>query len=488
MTPVTVNPAPATTALPVKQPAAQRAPSALLVMALLFVAYNANLRLVRIDDSLPARLLPFVFLIDHSITLDRWLQPYLASVHGPFGVYFAARYHQHWISSYPLITPLTITPLYALPAWWLAHLRPVPPPGDIVLVALIDVMEKLSASLLAALSGAILYLGLRRVTRPHAAVIITLVYGLASSTWSISSQALWKHGLEELCFAVLLWALIADDGQRLRYAVVAGLAAAAAASNTPPYGVVALLLAPVFVRRPKRLAAYLAPVTLVGGVTLIYNLHFFGRLIGPYVNPVDPSAFTIYRNYHTSFADGALGMLISPSRGLLVFSPWVLFALWGATRALRDRKYLWAPWVAAALGVVFLGYAKYSVWWAGWCYGPRYLTDFLPFLAFFLASVWDRVASRRILKTIFAAAVVFSVAVQAVGAFNYRLRWDALPVSVDRAPGRLWDWRDNQIWRTYRDGRAAPVLYDQLLMLLAAERASLSVRSPKARPSVANHG
>ncbi len=487
MTPVTADSEPSISAVPQLKLSGRRDPSAWLILALLFLIYNANLRLVRIDDSLPARLLPFTFLMDHSIYLDRWLNPYLPSVHGPFGVYFAARYHQHWLSSYPLITPLIVTPLYVLPAWWLAHLRPVPAPGDIVLVALIDVMEKLSASLLAALSGAVLYSALRRVVPAVAAVVIALTYGVASSTWSISSQALWKHGLEELCFAVLLWALIADDGRR-RYAIIAGVAAAAAASNTPPFGLLALLLAVFFRRRRERLAAYLVPVVLIGGATLIYNHHFFGRLIGPYVNPIHPSDYLIYRNYRTPFFEAALGMLFSPSRGMLIFSPWVIFALWGLVKALHSRQYAWAPWVVAALVFVFAGYARYSVWWAGWCYGPRYLTDFLPFFAFFLACVWNHLERRRALKAMFVAAVVFSVAVQAIGAFNYRLRWDALPVSVDRAPQRLWDWRDNQIWRTYRDGRGVPVLYDQFLMLLATERANLSMRKPAARPPIPNHG
>ena len=43
---------------------------AFLLCLLLFVLYNLNFRLVRIDDSVPSRLLPFSLLLNHTFYLD----------------------------------------------------------------------------------------------------------------------------------------------------------------------------------------------------------------------------------------------------------------------------------------------------------------------------------------------------------------------------------------------------------------------------------
>lgn len=52
--------------------------------------------------------------------------------------------------------------------------------------------------------------------------------------------------------------------------------------------------------------------------------------------------------------------------------------------------------------------------------------------------------------------------VSGVGAFCYpsprAVDWNATPVDVDRAHERLWDWRDPQLLRLWRNGPVAPRL------------------------------
>jgi hypothetical protein len=80
------------------------------------------------------------------------------------------------------------------------------------------------------------------------------------------------------------------------------------------------------------------------------------------------------------------------------------------------------------------------------------LTELLPPLMVLIAigvSVIDRPWPRRA----FAALALYSVLIQALGVFFYpKGHWDGTPQSVDAAPARLWDWRDNPIVRTARGG------------------------------------
>src|SRR5208337_2016490 len=205
---------------------------------------------------------------------------------GPNGVYFAQKAHGHWMSGYPIITPVLVTPLYVLPAWWISHQSPPLPQTSLGFLLIAYTMEKLSASLIAALSGALLFLALRKVASRNVSLAVALIYGLASNTWAISSQALWRHGLTELSFAFLLWALFrVPDSPSAPF--WAGLALAVATANKPLEAIliVAFLLYFVGRRQWKNCLLFLTPLVALGSLALAYDLHFFAKLVGVYNIP-----------------------------------------------------------------------------------------------------------------------------------------------------------------------------------------------------------
>ena len=436
----------------------------LLLCGFLFFLYNSNLHRLSTNDTLPARLLPFSLLVDGSLYLDNWVEPYRQrSAH--FGLpYFVSESRGHWMSSYPILTPLVITPLYVVPAWWLSQQPDTVPASTISLIA--DTMEKLSASLIAALSAGVLYLALGKVVSTPGSLLIALVYGMASSTWSVSSQALWTHGLTQLAFAFLLWALLRDPAS-WGYGFWVGLALAFAAANRPPNVLMAVALLIYFALRQRhQLLAFCAPLVIVGLGVLAYNLHFFGSVLGASPDAVRTSgALDIF--LQGSAGKGIAGLLLSPNKGLLVFMPWTIFALWGAVRLWRQRNFAWGPYVIVGAVALFLVYAQYDRWWGGWCFGPRYLTDLLPFLAFSLIAVLPRIQAAPLLQIAFALAIVVAVWVQVVGTYYYPGgQWDSQPLDVDTHPERTWDWPDTTISRNWQEGPAPPDLYERWSVFL----------------------
>ena len=427
-----------------------------LVCLLLFVIYNSNLLFLTSLDTLPARLLPFSLLLNGNLYLDEWIQPLIQHklVHGS---YFVTKSHGHWMSSYPILLPFLVLPLYVVPVWWLSH---QPKPVDLGTLFLIaDSMEKLSAALIAALSVWVLYRALRKVVSPVAGMLIALIYGLASSTWSISSQALWTHGLTQLAFAFLLWALLRDPAF-WGYGFWVGLALAVAAANRPPNALMAIALFIYFARHQRhQLRAFSAPLFVVGLAVLTYNVHFFGNLLGASPDALRTSgALDVFRQ--GSLVQGIPGLLVSPNRGLLVFMPWTIFALWGAVRLWRQRSFAWGPYVLGGAVALFLLYAQYDRWWGGQCFGPRYLTDLLPLLAFFLVPVWPLIKAAPLLRIVFFLSVAAALWVQVVGVYYYpAAKWHNQPVSVDAHPERLWDWADTQLSRSWRKGPAPADAY-----------------------------
>ena len=437
------------------------------LLLLFFIIYNANLRTISTDDAFPTRFLPFNLLLNHSLYLDQFIEPLLAEPLGAHGLYFAAKSHGHFISTYPIIAPVLVTPLYVLPAWWLSHHSPPLYPSSPAFFVTLITMEKLSASLIAAMSGAVLFLAFRKVASRNVSLMVALIYGLASNTWTISSQALWRHGLAELSFAFLLWSLFRLPDSR-GAPFWAGLALAVAAANRPEEAILILPFLLYFGRRQWRKSLlFLTPLVALGSLVFAYNLYFFTALLGGYLGRNLGTSGGAHYSFLARLGIGLPGSLISPSRGLLVYMPWTSFAFWGAARLWKEKSPGWSRPLIVALAAACVVPVIASDWWAGWCFGPRYLTDLLPFLSWFLIPVWTSIRARTLLRLAFLATVAIGLWVQVVGAFYYPAgNWDGLPVNVDVEPQRAWDWSDTQVLRSWRAGPAPPLLLDEWERLL----------------------
>lgn len=360
------------------------------------------------------------------------------------------------LSSYPVMVPLAVTPLY-LPLRWSARWREpgfFDPDPRWPLFRAVGLMEKLSASLIAAASVLVLLLALRKLCEPRAAWLLAAVYALGTNTWTIGSQALWQHGLSELALAVMALGLLEPDGRRA-WLALAGVGAAVAAASRPPNGVF-LVLALAYLWREHQWRAWpfvLGPA-VVGALQVIYNLAAFGAVSGGYGALL--SEESLLSSLFSLPSEGLAGVLVSPSRGLFVYTPVMLFSFWGLVLAWRNpRLRLFRYLGLGVLAQVWL-YGQFRVWWGGHAFGPRFLTDVLPLLCLFLAPAW---AALRVplARAAFLAAALVSVAVQVTGAFYYPAGyWDDYPETVDSAPERLWDWRDSQLLRSLRHGPFVP--------------------------------
>lgn len=132
-----------------------------------------------------------------------------------------------------------------------------------------------------------------------------------------------------------------------------------------------------------------------------------------------------------SVFDGAWGMLLSPNKSALLYSPPLVLALWGLPAAVRARP-RYGHALAAMVLPVFLVYATYRSWSGDYAWGPRFFVWAVPVLllplGFFLdvvAAGWRRWARAAVL----AAAVTAGVAVQVLGGALY---WDHfIRVAID---------------------------------------------------------
>ena len=415
----------------------------ILLFLALTVIYHANFRPVDSSDSLPGSLIPFALVLDHSIYLDRFV-PWLRG-HVWYTPFVTRQARGHYFSSYPIGGPLLVSPLYLPIAFVALHHW-----DTASLVMLARIAEKFAATTITALSAILFLLLLKRITSSPWAWVLTLVYALATEAWSISSQALWQHGPGALaiigCFYCLeRWTA---DRSRSGWLSLAGACVAAAFVIRPtnlallPAVLVGLLLARASFAQHLRLLA--AP--LFGGLLIAsYNLYVFQRVSGGYATAV----------LNGSIWPGLIGLYLSPGRGLLIYTPVAIFALCaflpGTMAARRQHNLLLVTSVAF---IIFesLVISRSVIWWGGYCWGPRLLTELVPPLIILMAlgvSWIHRPWPRRA----FAVLALYSLLIQAIGVFFYpNGHWDGTPEEVDAAHGRLWNWRDNPIARTVSGG------------------------------------
>jgi hypothetical protein len=482
---------------PAARPHADRHTAVLLVLAALAV-YNLNFRVIQDGDTVPARLLPFALWQAGSVNLDSVAG--LASTVPPGKPYHEAYWLRrspagHLYGTYPIVTPVLVAPLYAPAAAYLAWRGWEPWRLQNTSLR----MEKLAASLLAASSVGLFYLLARRAARPPRALLAAVAYGFATGTWVISGQALWLHGLGELLAVCALLAATARGSAASL--VAAGLACGLLAANRPPdAALAAAVLVYLLVRHRVRALLAVAAAAAAAAPFVLYNLATFGHWAGGYAWAVSGS----HPYLSHPLLPGLAGLLLSPGKGLLIFSPFLWF-LAGRAVPLREPageepdagppppagsmqpprsarperslppavsvppdRLLELAVVAAVVAQLYV-YAR-ADFRAGACYGPRYLTDLLPVLVWLLVPVIARLRGWG-LRT-FVAAIVTGIAIQAVGAFCYpRGKTDALfyPPGLDRmviAPA-VWSPRNAPFLVEARAGLAPPELLPHRLGRLA---------------------
>jgi hypothetical protein len=410
------------------------------------LVFNSNLRLVSSGDTIPASLIPFSLLLDGNLTVDRFYPWY--KTHKPEALYMFHEKDNHIYSIYPVGLPLLILPLY------------VPVVGGLVvstwtdeeIISLAGTVEKLVASLIASLCGICLYLLLRRFSNDNIAISLAVIYCFGTNTWTISSQALWQHGAGQLMIICTL--LFLEKYVRkptYNHLIISGLFAGFTIVIRPTN---TLFLAASFLyfllpRRDFKAACIYSIVPILMGIGFAYyNYDVFGDVRGFYASQ--------WSWFSTNLFEGVPGVLVSPGRGLFIYSPFLICVIYSLILRVQGGRVvppaLWVTCVVFSILQLLL-IAKFLMWWGGWNYGPRLLSEILPCLMVILAEGMGAIRRQRPLAMLFVAAILLSVGTQAVGAFCYpRGQWDQIPVSVDKDPSRLWNWKDNPIVRSFLAG------------------------------------
>jgi hypothetical protein len=439
----------ALTASPLPKP--QNWLSLLLIVLICLVVYYGNMRVTAAGDSRATALIPVALLTQGNLRMDKFAEYYHSL--GVRTHWFAHTRHG-WMPYYPVATGVLIAPLYIIPVYSVASVNPTVQQW----IVFSEKAEKAVAPLIVAASAVVLFLLAQRLgVSLMVAWCLTIAYAFGSQAWVLSSQSLWAYGPGALSMLLtLLFAVLHLQRPTRGKALLYGLFCALTVAIRPQ---MALFSAPAFLwmvwRRPHEFMYYAVPGLLVGNALALYNLTVFGNLAGGYGSVGIPEG---------TFWEALLGLLFSPGRGLLVYFPLTLLGIAGAAVALLRRCANWDFYAMLAVFVVLhtIVLSSWHGWWAGWTYGPRYMTEIQPALILLtvpLFTAGSRPWLRRLLWAVFSVFLVWSVTLQFIGAYLLpNNHWDASPINIDDYPNRAWGWRDTPYFR----GMQVALAYQQV--------------------------
>lgn len=296
--------------------------------------------------------------------------------------------------------------------------------------------ELLIASALMAIAAACFFQAASRHLKPGLAALLTIVYALGTQACSTGSRALWQQS--GLLFLIPIFLLLVQElsGASKRRLAAVGLVLGFSYVIRPT-AAIWITVASLWVasRIRERALWVFVPGILIALLFAAFSLRTYGGLLPPYYSPD--------RVFQAgTFFEALAGNLVSPARGILIWSPIFIFALAAPLSAMRTVPFLLPGLVCAFLH--WLVVSSFPDWWGGHSVGPRLMSETAPFLCYALIPFLQRPGENLFRLSLFclAASVGMGFHVRSIFAADV-IEWNRRP-EINEHLGRLWDFRDPQ--------------------------------------------
>lgn len=280
----------------------------------------------------------------------------------------------------------------------------------------------------------------------------TALFVFGTSVISTMAIALWSTNISMLCLFGMVWcAGLWWNGKRVPPAAIAACLVLAYVCR--PTSAVCLVFV-LGILTSRRAWGY---ALRFGLWSLVFLALFCWFSWSEYGLPLPPYYQLGKLSYHDLFWEGLYGLFFSPARGLFVFSPFLLVILILSIFRFHDmpgRAWVISSWLWIIGHSIMT--ASTHMWWGGYSYGPRMLTELLiPFLIIAigcLRSLHRRPAAptvRWIMITCVVITGAWSFYIHSIqGVVNVQTaHWNNVP-DIDTHTELLFDWKYPQFLAT----------------------------------------
>jgi hypothetical protein len=310
-------------------------------------------------------------------------------------------------------------------------------------------MQLCIASLLMAALAVVLYQMSRLILSPGWSVCVALGGALGSPIWSTASRAMWGHTWGVLLDGIAIFLLLSMETGKRKVSPVVLATILSWAYFVRPTNIVTIAGITVFIvlfYRPLFIRYALTGAMWCAGFVL-YSWENFHTIL--------PSYFQLSRvDGGSIWGEPMLRNIISPSQGILINMPVIFFIGYLLIRYWRTCPHRRLVWLAIA---VWIGqWITISHSSAGTCFGPRFMTELVPWMVLLAVLGIQAVLRYRevtalsgrtstgyfVTLTTGAFLLLIGVLINGRGATsNATAQWNETPLRVIKHPSIVWSWR-----------------------------------------------
>jgi hypothetical protein len=411
-------------------------------------------------DTVPNRYLAYRFLCSLDLTLDElypiWTKPGKATPDPP--PYYAVRSQtSHLVSTFGPTVPILASPF----VWLYDKFFGIETSHDLLKAT------RLLSGILCGFATMFVFASCLLFAGRLPSYLATIGFAFASACMSVASRGLWQHTFALFFLCIGIFACLAHANKEA-YAILAGLTLSLAFASRP---MCALFLVAGFlvILLSSRNSAFYFSITAFFPCALLfaYNTWHFGSpfLFGQTIASYDVAVFKTH-SYSLINKEpwlGLLGLLLSPSRGIFIFSPHFLFIMKGFSGLSKEKGLL--TFIVASLAYLLVASFWFD-WWGGATVSYRQIVEITPILTILVARGLEKTKS-RLNRLLFILPLAFGILLASLSATHPKVVLCNEEMQVDKHPERLFDIPSSLVLRILEkrpDDKA--IVWDSFIVLL----------------------
>jgi len=363
----------------------------------------------------------------------------------------------HYLSAFPITPAITALPVFMPPLLL----------GMPVSWHNLYVLSHLSSALTMAAAGVVFLYLIERYYLPgmrKKAVFLTFIYLFCTINFAVVSQAMWQFGTLQLFSLLAL--LFFNRALEIEAPNLSAKGASSYFFNifmsgmffglafiTRPTAVLPwfVLLIVIYFSKYKNLGMLLGSMfTFVFGLfpALGFLIFYTGKFYRSFANQGYVEQIDV--GWKSQVVNGFFGLWVSPSKGILVYSPVFLFifvSIFFLVRKIKNRNFSGMDYqYVAFISIVFMHtivLGKWKHWYGGWSFGYRMASDVMPYMVLALIPFLTSTAKEKFRKP-FYLLVCVSFAVQLMGLVFFDGIWHAAYDKGYSDTSWLWSIRDSE--------------------------------------------
>jgi hypothetical protein len=369
--------------------------------------FSINSLPLQSEDIIPTVFTGVVMVKEQTLYLNNYYEMMITNYPQPddrsLTPFYLKKIGENYLSAFPILSSILTLPIFILYLPWVTTITW----NDIYY------LSHLTGAFVVSLCLVLFYYFLKEVLKVSNKInyLVLIAFGLGSLNLSLISQGLWQHGVVQ--FFTLLGLIFFYKKNYFLMSMFLGFGVLAR-----PTALIVLVVLYFFILVKKEISTKnLFPIIL----GIIVPLLFFIAYNQIYYKDISNQGYAgqFFDSWTGNFPESFFGIWLSPSKGILVYSPVIIFSLIAIYNGFKKEEYLRISFWVILLHTLVL--SKWKHWYGGFGFGYRMISDILPFLVLPLLYLLQNHYLK--IKNWFYLLLILSIAIQFSGLVFFDAIW-----------------------------------------------------------------